>query len=117
MKALLASVVSISFLLLPATTAEASGWATPGHVQKIEVVRGDGLVVFGNFDNVNNCTATTGFWVKFDHPQYDEIYALMLTAMTAQLRVQPHLRGCEAIGWHAGTWNVVTGTSAVHLLR
>ena len=116
MKALPASVVSILFLLLPATTVEASGWATPGYVEKIEVVRGDGLVVFGSFDNVNGCTATTGFWVKLDHPQYDEIYALMLTAMTTRLRVQPHLRGCEAIGWHGGTWNVVNGTSAVYLL-
>lgn len=117
MKSSLALLLTLQLLLLPAASTEARGWSTPGYVDRIEVVRGNGLIVFGDFENVNDCTATTGFWVKFDHPQYDEVYALMLTAMTAQLRVQPYFDGCEALGWHAGTWNVVTGAGAVYLLR
>ncbi len=116
MKAVFALFLSVSLLLLPATSTEAAGWSPPGAVTKIEIVRGQGLVVFGSFDNVNSCTATSGFWVKYDHPQYDEIYALMLTAMTSGLRVQPYLGGCEAIGWHAGSWNIVDPNGAVYLL-
>lgn len=117
MKALLALSLLILSLLLPTTGTKASGWSAPGYVERIEVVKAKGLVVIGDFDNVNGCTAATGFWVKFDHPQYDQIYSLMLTAVTAQLQVQPYFTTCEAIGWHAGTWNVVTGAGAVYLLR
>lgn len=117
MKALLALPVILLLLLVPTTSTDAFGWSTPGYVDRVEVVRGNGLIVLGDFENVNGCTATTGFWVKFDHPQYEEIYALMLTAIAAQLRVQPYFDGCEAIGWHGGTWNVVTAAGAVYLLR
>ena len=117
MKASLALSSLVLLLLLPTTSTEAAGWSTPGYVERIEVVKGNGLIVIADFDNVNSCTAATGFWVRFDHPQYDEIYALMLTAITAQLQVQPYFRTCEAVGWHGGTWNVVTGADAVYLLR
>ena len=97
------------------TLASSAGMGSIGTVTKLEVVRGQGVVVFGSFGNPNSCSHDAGFWIKIDHPQYAELYSMALTAMTAGMRLQPYLRACEAIGWHGGMWNVVTGADAMYL--
>ena len=107
-------IALLTTLLTPGLYA--SGFATSVKPVKIEVVRGQGVMVFGEFGNPNNCTAATGFWIKIEHPQYEEMYSMALTAMTAGMRLQPYLRECDSIGWYGGTWNTVTGLDSMSLL-
>ena len=105
----------LAVALLACSTANAAGWGSWGTVNRVEVVRGQGFVVWGSFGNPNTCTNTSGFWVKIDSTQYDELYSMALTALVAGLPLLPYLRDCETLGWHSGTWNVVTGNDAVYV--
>lgn len=107
-------IALLTILLRPESYA--SGLGTAAKPVKIEVVRGQGVMVFGEFGNPNNCSSAIGFWIKFEHPQYEEMYSMALTAMTAGMRLQPYLRECDSIGWYGGTWNTVTGADAMSLL-
>ena len=105
----------LALVILASSAANAAGYGTWGTVNRVEVVRGQGFVVWGSFGNPNSCTNSNGFWVKIDSTQYDELYSMALTALVSGLQLQPYLRECGTIGWHGGTWNVVTGSDAVYI--
>ena len=106
-----------AFILAISFNAHAYGWGDWGEVTRIEVIRANGLLIFGDFGNVNSCTSDTAIFLRIDHPQYKELYSMMLTAMTTGFEIRPYLRECQSFGWHSGTYNTVTGSDAIYLKR
>ena len=108
-------VIWLALFLAPFSGIQAAGWSTIATVDRIEIVRGQGAIVFGAFGNPSSCTEDMGFWIKIDHPQYKELYSMAMTAMTSGQRLQPYLSACESIGWHGGTWNVLSAADSMNM--
>jgi hypothetical protein len=76
---------------------------------RIDIVHGLGFTVHGDFGNPSGCTISDRIFVKIDNPQYDQIYAAALTALSAKLHVEAYINtvDCEYISWYGATYNVV----------
>ncbi len=86
---------------------------------RIEVVRGNGFMIFGAFGNEGPtpCTKSNALWIAVSHPQYDQLYSMSLTALTAGLELYGYAHVCKDIGWHSGTWNEITSSGVLHISR
>ncbi len=108
---------AVALLTLICEGAIAVGWGGWGEVTQVEVVRGQGFLIFSSFTNVNSCTRDDGYLVAIDHPQYEQLYSMALSAMAAGWQLQPHFHECRSIGWHTGTYNTVTSGGAIFARR
>ena len=85
-------------------------WAVP---TQIDIERANGVMVYGSFGNPAGCTIANRFYIKKDHPQYEKIYAALLTAYTAKKRIRAYIHGCEPVTWYSvstTTYNVLGGS-------
>ena len=120
MKNIKKTVITIALLVCSAAVI-AGGWTTysassnAGKIEWVEVVRAQGFLVSGDFGNPANCEVAGRIWVPIDHPQYDQLYSMVLTAFTSGKKIQAHAAECTAIGWHGGTYNTLTGAGAMYL--
>lgn len=104
-------LILVVMLLISSTATYAGGygaWATP---TRIDVERGNGFMFYGAFGNPNNCSSNTRFYVPISHPQYEQIYALVLAAFTSGKQVLPYFDKCDPVMWYSAatvTYNYVT---------
>ncbi len=114
-KALLAS--ALMAFALPANAAGGStAYAVP---TKIEIVRGQGFIIFGAYGNPGPtpCTRVDTIWVPISHPQYSELLSTALSAFAGQFKLQAYVHTCTSIGWHGGTYNELTSHGALYISR
>lgn len=96
----------------------AGGWATPAVPTGVDIVRGEGFMVYGAFGNPGECSAWGKFFVKIDHPQYSEIYSAVLAAYMSGKKVKPYIHGCTSLGWYAvssTTFNILSSNGALNI--
>lgn len=91
----------VIFLMNYAYNAFAGGYGTWTVPTRIDVERGNGFMVYGNFGNPNNCTNSSRFYVPVTHPQYDKMYSLVLTAFTSNKQISPYFHKCSAVTWYS----------------
>lgn len=92
-----------------------TNWATP---TEVDVVREDGLMVYGAFGNPAGCTVANQFLVAWGTAQYSQIYAALLTALTAGRQIQVYAGSCAPAAWYSvssTTYNTVTTSEAVNV--
>jgi hypothetical protein len=92
-----------------------TGWAVP---TRVDVVRSEGLMVYGSFGNPGGCTVSDQFFVAINHPQYNQIYATLMTAMIAGRQIMAYSMECDSQTWYSvptTTYNTVTLGSAVNM--
>lgn len=114
-KALLAS--ALMAISLPASAAGGStAYAVP---TTIEVIRGQGFMIFGPYGNPGPtpCSKADAIWVPISHPQYSELLSTALSAFAGQFKLKAHVHSCTAIGWHSGDYNELTNNGVLYITR
>ena len=101
----------------PCFAAGFTQWAVP---RRVDVVRNEGIMVYGSFGNANGCTVADQIFVPMGHAQYNEIYSLLLTAMASGMQVQAYSDQCAPQDWYAGptvTYNTVDPCCSIYLMQ
>jgi hypothetical protein len=91
----------LTIILLLSTNVIAGGrmtWAVP---TQVDLERGNGIMVYGDFGNPNGCTVPNRFYVPKTHPEYDKIYGLIMTAFSAKQEMRAYTHSCKSIGWYS----------------
>jgi hypothetical protein len=79
----------------------AGGWTAWAVPTGVDIVRGEGLMVWGSFANPGACVASNAFLVPINHPQYKEIYAALLFAMASGKKVAGYASSCAPANWYS----------------
>jgi len=84
-----------------------TNWAVP---TQIDVERGGGFMVYGDFGNPSECSISNRFYIKIGHPQYDKIYSAVLAAFSSGSKIRIYSHDCEPVMWYSvasTTYNVL----------
>ncbi|KJY78519.1 hypothetical protein [Vibrio nigripulchritudo] len=109
--------IALSAALL-STSVYAGGWTSFATPTRVDIERGNGFMVYGNFGNPGNCTIQNRFYVQKTHPQYKEVYSMVLAAFTSGKRVQVYIHSCNPVGWYSvssTTYNTMTPSGAINI--
>ena len=104
--------------MLPIDASHAAGWSNWGVPTRIDVERGNGIMIWGDFGNPNGCTVSDAIYVHVSHFQYDRIYAMALTAFTSGKELIFHSNQCDPVTWYSvpsTTYNYVTSSDSVNI--
>lgn len=105
-------------LCLASFSSIAGGWTNWAVPTRLDVERGNGVMVYGNFGNPSQCTNQGRVYIPINHPQYDKIYALLLSAFTANKEALLYSNSCGSVSWFANdsvTFNIVSVSGAVNI--
>ena len=100
------------------STAFAGEWSSYATPTKINIVRGEGIMVWGYFGNPGSCVTSNTFFVESNHPQYKEIYSAILMVFKDNKKVQTYIHSCAPVEWlttSSTTWNIMSSNSALNL--
>lgn len=89
--------------LLASTSVLAAGrtnWAIP---TQVDLERGNGIMVYGNFGNPNECSITNRFYIPETHTEYDKYYSLIMTAFSAKQEIRAYAHSCKPVGWYSNS--------------
>jgi hypothetical protein len=106
-------IFGLLFLML-GTSAFAAGnsaWAVP---TRIDVVRNEGVLIYGSFANPAGCTTSDTLFLPISATQYKEMYAMLLTAFASGKQISMYASVCTPLTWYSGpsvTYNTVSGDS------
>jgi hypothetical protein len=105
-------------LLCASGAASAAGNTNAAVPTRIDVERGNGFMIFGEFGNAGGCTIGNQIYVRISHPQYKELYATALAAFAGKFKLQAYIHGCETVSWYAipsTTYNIMEPGGAMYL--
>lgn len=85
-----------------ALNCNAAGYTTWSKVTQVEYVNG-GLLISGNFDDVNACGKSGYIYIK-ETPEapikFQTMTSMVLSAFAAQNKVRFHTKSCGAVSMH-----------------
>ncbi|UTW45820.1 hypothetical protein KFE80_02605 [bacterium SCSIO 12696] len=114
-------IIMTTFLLSFSMVSLAGGWTTysssdtKGSIENIEVIRAQGFMIFGELGDPANCGNTGYLWVAINHPQYEQLYSMALTAFTAGKKIQAYAHSCTDVGWHGGSFSTLGGAGGMYI--
>lgn len=94
-------VLLASLLLLGSLEVSAGAWSDWAVPTRVDIERGNGVMVYGNFGNKGSCTVSNRVYIPATHPEFDKVYALLLAGFTANKEVQLYVENCQPVGWYA----------------
>ncbi|WP_124539691.1 hypothetical protein [Piscinibacter terrae] len=102
---------------LAGMSAMAAGYSLPAVPTRVDVIRGDGFMVHGEYGNSGGCTDAGRFFVRSDHPQYKQLYAMAMGAYVGKLKLIAYVDACQVVTWYSSstTFNTVSPSSALHI--
>jgi hypothetical protein len=106
-------ILSLVFLLMSSTSL-AGAWTTWAVPVRVDVVRSDGIMVYGTFGNPDGCSESDQFFVAMSHPQYNQIYATVMMAMSSGRQIMAYAESCAAETWYnpaSVTYNTVSSSA------
>jgi hypothetical protein len=109
MKRMKSTIVSSMLAMLIAVDACAGGWTNWATPTQIDVVGTDsalapaGLMIYGTFGNVGNCTQSDRIFIPASHGQYNEILAAALSANISGRRIRGYVSSCTPHLWYSNT--------------
>ena len=98
------------FMSFAVSAGGRTNWAVP---TQIDVERGSGIMVYGEFGNPNQCSVSNRFYIKIEHPQYDKIYSAVLAAFSSGDKIRVYSHACEPVTWYSvisTTYNVLNNS-------
>ena len=112
-------VFSILLLQLTCMSASAAGYSNAAIPTQIDVERGEGFAIYGDFGNPGGCTNVNVLFVRSNSPHYKEMYAAALSAFTGRFRLQAYVVNCQTITWYTvapNTLNIVDANSVLNII-
>ena len=109
-------ILLLSVLLVSQWTQAAGNttWAVP---TRIDIVRDQGAMIYGEFGNPGECSIANRFFLKIDHAQYKEALSLVYMAIAANRSIRVYIHRCELVGWYADeetTFNTATRSTGIY---
>jgi hypothetical protein len=106
-------ILSLAFLLMSSASIAGAwtAWAVP---VRVDVVRSDGIMVYGSFGNPDGCSESDQFFIATTHPQYNQIYAAVMVAMSSGRQIMAYADSCAAEAWYnpaSVTYNTVSSSA------
>jgi len=104
--------------LFVCSTSYAAGWSQLAVPTGVDVERGNGIMVYGNFGNAGSCTVTDQVYVRSTHPQYKEVYSAILLAFSTGKQLRFHIASCDAVTWYSAptvTYNIMEPGGALFM--
>ena len=104
-------IAAAALFVGPCFAGDFTPWAVP---TRVDVVRGEGFMVFGSFGNPNSCSIGDRFFVPLvvdptTHVAsaaatelYNQMYAMALMAVAAGKPLQAYVDQCATQGWYTG---------------
>ena len=103
-------LISFALILFSTTSyAEYTPWAIPTNVA---LVGSQGFRVVASFGVPYNCEVPNQVFVSINHPQYKEIYSMVLAAYASQSKIKFEVRKCGIIGWLSSSPIAILDSSA-----
>ncbi|MET1257677.1 hypothetical protein, partial [Aliikangiella maris] len=93
----------------------AGGWTKTASVADIEIIRGQGFQITGDFGNPSECTVGNTIYVALEHPQYDKLLSISMAAFMGNKKLRIYSHQCANYGWHGGTYNELTSDGSMYL--
>lgn len=90
-------------IVLISTNSIAATWSGFAVPTRVDIVRNDGFMIYGDFGNAAECDVANQIFVRMDHPQYDAIYSSALAAMMSKSEIQAFIHACELVSWYSLT--------------
>jgi len=85
------------------TNCIAATWSNFAVPTRVDIVRNDGFMIYGDFGNAGECDVANQIFVRIDHPQYDAIYSTALAAIMSKSEIQAFIHACELVQWFSVT--------------
>jgi hypothetical protein len=105
-------------LLLACAQCYAGGWTNTAVVTRVDLVRNEGIMVWGSFGNPAGCSTGDAFFVGTNHVQYNQVYALIMLAFATGRPISAYAHECDPATWYSipsVTYNNVTTSGAITL--
>ena len=70
--------------------------------------------MYGSFGNPDGCSESDQFFVAMSHPQYNQIYAAIMVAMSSGRQIMAYAESCGAVTWYnpaSITYNTVSSSA------
>jgi hypothetical protein len=118
MKYLVGIALTLQFFC---STVLAAGYSTFAVPTRIEVERGEGFAIYGDFGNPGGCSGAYSnvLFVRSSSPHYKEMYAATLAAFAGKYRISAYVVNCQTITWYANspdTLNMVDTNSVLRIM-
>lgn len=110
----LISIFALSLVSVTSFAGAFSNWAVP---TRVDLERGNGVMVYGEFGNVGDCVITNRVYIPNSHPEYDNAYAMVLAAFTAGKEVNFYIDQCLSVGWYTQASNTFNATTKTVYIR
>ena len=113
-------VLLLLFLMSFADTVEAGSWSQTAEPTRIDIERGNGVMIYGAFGNPNECSTSNKVFIEKSHPQYDKVYAMVLAAFASNKKLRIHIHCCKPVTWYAvneTTFNTLTSAGAINIIK
>ncbi len=104
-------------MLVLSNASLARGWTNTATVKDVEIIRSQGFQITGDFGNPSECVAGDSVFISIDHPQYDQLLSLSLSAFMADKKLRIYSHECADYGWHGGTHNELTVGGAMYIKK
>ncbi len=93
----------------------AGGWTKKAALEDIEIIRNQGFQIKGEFGNPSNCTVSNTIFVSVEHPQYQHLLAVSLSAFMGNKKLYIYSHSCIEYGWHGGSYNQLTNAGSMYI--
>jgi hypothetical protein len=100
--------------------AFAGGWTNWAAPSRVDIERGNGFMVYGNYGNVGGCSIADQIYVEKSHPQYDLAYSTALSALASGMKLRAYIHDCKPVFWYtveSTTYNIVTEHGAFNISK
>jgi hypothetical protein len=92
-------------MLLSAPVLAGAGWSGIAVPTSIDLVRGEGFMIFGQFGNAGGCTYTNQIFIQADAPDYKLLLATAMLAFSSGRELMVYTDSCVARAWYAPSTN------------
>lgn len=113
-------VILFLFLTSFVTFAEAGSWSQTAEPTRIDIERGNGVMIYGAFGNAGECSTSNKVFIEKSHPQYDKVYAMVLAAFASNKKLRIYIHSCKPVTWYAvkeTTFNTLTSAGAINIIK
>ena len=97
--------------LFACAAAHAGGFSLSAVPTKIDLVRAEGFMVYGEFGNPAGCSGGNAMFIRANNPDYKLMYAAALAALTSKQKLYGYVHKCEPLSWYSietYTYNIIT---------
>ncbi|SIO20945.1 hypothetical protein SAMN02745824_3361 [Parasphingorhabdus marina DSM 22363] len=119
MSGLFKTFVTATAIATGSAASAAGGWTDEAVPARVEIVRDQGILIFGDFGNPgpNPCASGNAVWVPKSHSEYTEVLSSALAAVAGQLKLKFYVHYCATVGWHGSDYNQYSAAGAMFISR